>query len=135
MAEDIKVNTTYTFEIPVKITDETIDNILWTAFNCGSTYWIYNIDIAVQGNTKSDTVYEQLTNGGSLSIEYYDSDDDSTKTVEYLTLDKFLRGLKQYITEFPKCIENGEVDSSNIDSSHSDLILQYALFNGEQVFG
>lgn len=135
MAEDIKVEKTYTFEIPVKITDETIDNILWTAFNGGSTYWLYSIDIAVQGDTKSDTVYDQLTNGGSISLEYYDSDDDSSKVVEYLTLDKFLRGLKQYVTEFPNCIENGEVDSSNIDGGHSDLIIQYAIFNGEQVYG
>lgn len=130
-----KVNQDYTIQIPVKVTDETIDDILWTAFNQGTNYWVHNVDIHECGITDENTIYGHIQHGGRLSIDYYTADDMSEIETTYLSLNDFLRGLTQYVKEFPNCIEEGEVYAGQIDANGSDLIIQYSIFNGEQIYG
>lgn len=132
--EMTKINQDYTIQIPVKLTDETIDDILWTAFNQGTGYWVKDVDIDIKGND-SNTIYGHIQNGGRLKITYYDGDDMTDEAVEYLTLQDILRGITQYAKEFPNCIEDGEIYGGMIDASGSDLIIQYSIFNGEQIYG
>lgn len=124
---------TYTIEVPIKISGETVSDILYGALTQGNTYWLGEVKST---NTDDNIPYnEALLHGSELLIEAPTTDDDSEYETYTLTMDKFLNGLKLYLQEGHKCIDIGEVDSCMIDSVDCDLILQYALFNGEQIFG
>lgn len=122
---------TYTVQVPVKVTAEDIYNILWSAVNQGSRYWLEDIK-DVSG---SDTCLEYVIQPENTSVFIYPETDDGSKLGKApLTLAKLLGGLEQYLTERGTGIEDGGIDTSALDSYECDLILQYALF-GEQVFG
>lgn len=133
----------YTIQIPVIVTDEDIDNILWTAVNQGSTYWLYDNDIKEQGSNPTldddgnPTIFNQLQTGGILTFSYVDDeeyvDKDSVHT-HVLTLDLFKIGLRTYLQNYTDIVTDGKIDTLRIDATTADLILQFALF-GKQMFG
>lgn len=52
-----------------------------------------------------------------------------------VTLDKFLRGLSQYIGGcYDYVTENGSLDAGQIDAEGADCIIQFALF-GDIIYG
>lgn len=110
-----------TIQVPIKVSDETLEDILETAFY-SANYWLYSKNI----KHKKGFNYDFL-----VPI----TDDDSEFERYTLCRRKLLKGLIQYISEYGiASLEDGEVNSSVLDGCDCDLILQYALF-GEQVFG
>ena len=110
-----------TIQVPVKVSDETLEEILESAF-MSANYWLYP---------------NKITHKKGLSYDLLVPEDDTDTTFEKCTLNKrkLLKGLKQYVNKYGiASIEDGEIDSSVLDSFDCELILQYALF-GEQVFG
>mgnify|MGYP003304364810 CR=1 FL=1 len=110
-----------TIQVPIKVSDETLGDILFSAF-VSAKYWLYdeNIDYI------SEFTYK-------LKVPI--TDDDSELEEYTLDKDKLLKGLSQYISEYGiASMEDGEVNASVLDGCDCELILQYALF-GEQVFG
>lgn len=130
-----------TINVPVKITNESISDILWASFCQGSTYWMGDTILKPlkdkQGRILKETkkIYHNkaLQFGRELIIQV-PTDDTDTEFEEYtLSLKKFIKGLKKYIKEHPECVFDGSIDTCHIDSYGADLIVQYSLF-GKQVF-
>lgn len=130
----------YTINVPIEVDSEAVDNILWGAVNQGSTYWLHSVEVTREGSNGTNaedgtpTIFGQIQTGGELTFEAPEDDTDTTFEKYTLTLEDFLNGLSKYVLEFPNCIEEGRVETCNIDSSMCDLILQYALFE-EQIYG
>ena len=110
-----------TIQVPIKVSDETLEDILDTAF-ASSSYWLYSNNIKHKKEFNFDLLVPE--------------DDADTEFKKYtLTKRKLLKGLIQYISEYGiASMEDGQVDSCVLDGCDCDLILQYSLF-GEQVFG
>ena len=117
-------------KIPVKVSGETLFNILWGAIHQGSTYWLGGIVDA-----KGQDVYIDYILDDNVCYVLAPEDDNDESYRKYpITTCNIIKGLEMYCSKYGDCIEDGEVDSSMIDSPSCDLILQYAVF-GEQVFG
>ena len=136
----LKQHITHTINVPIQVDDEAIDNILWGAVNQGSTYWLHSVEVTREGSNGinaedgTPTIFGQIQTGGELTFEAPEDDSDTTFERYTLTLENFLEGLSKYLLEFPNCIEDGQIETCNIDSGMCDLILQYALFE-EQIYG
>lgn len=136
----LKQHITHTINVPVQVDDEAIDSILWSAVNQGSTYWLNSVEITRSGSNgkklkdRTETIYNQIQTGGELTFLAPEDDSDTTFERYTLTLENFLEGLSKFLTEFPQCIVEGEVDTCTMGSDYCDLVLQYALFE-EQVYG
>ena len=123
---------TFTLQVPIKCNTEAIYDLLWSAFNSGSTYWLG--EITTLGNCIGSTYMSHLIGGGTLIINVPVDDNDEEFEKHMLTLEKFLKGLELYFANGFEGISNGRVDTGSIDASMSDIVLQYSLFN-DIVFG
>ena len=136
----LKQHITHTINVPIQVDDEAIDNILWGAVNQGSTYWLHSVEVTREGSNGTNaedgtpTIFGQIQTGGELTFEAPEDDSDTTFERYTLTLENFLEGLSKFLTEFPQCIVEGEVDTCTMGSDYCDLVLQYALFE-EQIYG
>ncbi len=114
----------------VAITAEDIENIIVTAFEGGSNYWmglIKNADWCFKpaGEPTSLWATRLLLEGKAIPL----CDKEKPEEVFMLTLENLLSGIKQSWEEHPS-----SWDKENWDAVDCDCILQYALF-GEIVFG
>lgn len=130
-----------TIQVPVEVDDEFFDNLLCTAFEGGSNYWIDHVIINHPAGDKPKGVpgslwaSAALNAGGSVMIYPQEEAD-----VYRLTKEKFVAGLQAWVSTYPGkaplTTENkkGCLDGCNMDADDADCILQYALFK-EVVFG
>jgi hypothetical protein len=136
------MTTEETIQINVDLDDQLLEDVLVTAFEGGSNYWIkdvigYNpINVRRQDDTPySIWLSEAINNGGHIKI--YPDDEDKSYV---LSKEKFVFGLKLWIVTHPDSYtlvtENGKhtIDAGDIDADDADAILQYALF-GKVVYG
>ena len=124
-------NKDYTINVPVKVTYETLYDIMFGAICHGSTYWLHDV---LDENNKGVDI-ETILQEGFISRFYYPLDDnDEEFDFKAFTVSMLIKGVEMYCSQFGDCIEDGEVDSCSLGSVECDLILQYALF-GEQVYG
>lgn len=137
---DAEMEATVGFSCKVKVTSEDIEDILTTAFEGGINYWAD--DVQVIGEYKGENEADHLVHGGELSIHLTEGAiDDSDKEWYDIDRDKFLKGLRMYLSdpEAPYNIlrygnEGGlEIEICDVDAAVADLIVQYALFD-EEVF-
>lgn len=133
--------TKLTLPIEVELDDEFFSDILTTALEGGSNYWIDNITIRVpsdqkkpQGMPHSEWAGIAINNDGNIKIT-------STEGDEVITKNSLINGVKMWASFFPSniCFVNEagsthSIDTCNIDASDADSILQYAVF-GKLVFG
>lgn len=117
-------------EQKVRLTQENVNDILESAFNGGITYWADDCEIV--GERLGEFASEQISRGGKLRI--HDGEED-----EWLELDiiNFLEGFSKWAGEgYDRyhAIENGKVDTGEIDGECADCIIQFALF-GEIIYG
>ena len=84
----------------------------------GITYWCCRAEVV--GDYLGEYASEQISRGGTLRL--HDSEADS---VYELTLDKFLNGVRLWIT----LTDAGQLDTGDIDALAADMIIQYALFS------
>ena len=117
------------FKTTVYITDDMVDNILCTALEGGSNYWIDKC-VANFWPEGAEHVSDGVSRGGKIVFFVEDDDDEYT-----LTLDDMLNGIE-------KAYDHRQSSSGfsfkdwyeNHDADDADLALQYALF-GEIVYG
>lgn len=110
-----------TIQVPIKVEDEDLENILFSAF-ISAKYWLYDENI-------------EYIDKFNYKFQVPITDDDSELEEYTLSKDKLLKGLTQYISEYGiASLEDGRINTCVLDSCDCELILQYALF-GEQVFG
>lgn len=117
-------------ETTINLTQDDIDCIMVTALEGGICYWCSEAEVVEEhlGTYASD----QIARGGSVLI--HESEEDEAHE---LNLEKFMNGFKLWFENGGDqygAIENGELDTSNIDADCADAIIQYALF-GEVVYG
>ena len=118
----------------VTVTDADIDDIMCTALEGGITHWCFKAEVV--GERLGDYASEQISCGGTLHL----LDDDGT--VYVLTREKFVEGLRKFLSEDNDydclCLEDDgsySLDTCQIDAIAADIIVQYAVFDGELVFG
>jgi hypothetical protein len=111
-------------EISVKVTQQDIDDIMGTALDCGISYWCYRAEVI--GEYRGEYASDQISRGGMLRL--WDSESDEKYI---LTLDGFLNGLKLWMENEKDeygIIQNGALDTCNVDACIADAIVQYAIF-------
>lgn len=115
-------------QLEVNLTQRDIDDIMVAALEGGINYWC--CDAEVVGEYLGEYASDQISRGGVLILH----DAESAQTWE-LTLEKFLNGVKLYFEDGCHVqIEDGSIDTGDIDANDADCIIQFALF-GEVVFG
>ncbi len=115
-------------QIEVNLSQQDIDDIMVTALEGGITGWCRKA--VVVGEYLGECASDQISRGGALVL--YDA--ESSDKWE-LTLEKFLNGVKLYFEDGCHVqVEDGCIDTCDIDANDADCIIQFALF-GEVVFG
>ena len=118
-----------TYQTTITLTEEDITDIVVTALEGGINYWACLDNTTDEFNNAPDdepisiTTAKILLSGGT--VIFYDNEDDLA--VFKLTLDKLLKGIKNYA-------EWRGFDMDYIDADMADCIVQYALFD-EVVYG
>ena len=107
-------------KIPVEISAETIEDLLYTALYEGGSSWATTND--------SSKHLKDLFDGGHITVIEYD---DYSESTHLLDLDMVKKGLAALLKECPATLE--EMNDDGWDSDTADLVLQYAIF-GEQVY-
>ena len=114
--------------VVVDVPDEFLADILTTAFEGGSNYWLKSVKVVSRGKTYEAIIKsaEVISIGGTLEI----CDDEGllSKNDSILTKESLLDAIEWYIGI------NGLDVLDDHDAQDSDSILQYALF-GEVVYG
>lgn len=115
-----------TVNIPFRITEQFMADVLCTCFEGGSNYWIEDVT-NLSNNPKSQYFSESFAKGDKLSILVED-------LIYELSHQRFVKGFRLYVKH---CIENKlpvYTDPCDIDGEIADMILQFALFS-ELVYG
>lgn len=116
----------------LRITGECIDDIMATALDGGITYWCNKAEVI--GGYLGEYASDQISRGGKLKLYDYEAE-----TTYELTIENLIAGIKVLIeddsievnlTKRENCFE---LDEDYLDSTLSDLIIQYAVF-GELVY-
>jgi len=130
-----------------QITEDQVRNLLVSAFEGGSTYWMYILKYEYPPKTCKD----DFLAGGRRAVkdstgEYWHPCyvipfcedgaivlDDRYENVQYtLTRDKMLEGLQIMAEKYPKHFQS--IIEDNTDATTADVFLQCSLFN-EIVYG
>lgn len=109
---------TYDIVTTQTVTQEQIDDVLVTAFEGGSNYWIDEVTIDEEPTEKYKYMSDVLTRGGTLKV--YITDEEEIKV---LRLEKLLEALSDVNFNF-----------DDYDAGDADTVVQKALF-GEVVYG
>ena len=114
-------------EIVIGLTRQDIDDIMSTALD-SICYWCRKAEVV--GEYLGEYASDQISRGGVLVL--YDA--ESPDWWE-LNREKFLNGVKLYFENGCHVqVEDGCIDTGDIDANDADCIIQFALF-GEVVFG
>lgn len=112
------MNTTKT---EVQISNEDIDDIVCTALEGGINYWVNEAHCNDQDGCLSD----MLSKEKEIFLE-----DDVSGEVEVLTKEKLLKGINLAIQQgYITFLEEGRIDTGQIDACTADVIVQLALFD------
>ena len=132
--------TTQNINIEVELNDQFFEDILITALEGGSNYWLQSIKVNHPGGPKPKGIPNSIWAAQAInllsSVECY-SDDGEKET---LTLGSLTNAVLLWTQNHPDKVEiynyNGKhsIDAANIDADDADEILQYALF-GTLVYG
>lgn len=120
----------FTVRASIILTQEDVDDIMAAALEGGITYWCG--EATVIGEYLGEYASEQISRGGELDLHDLESDD-----VWRLDLKKFLSGVQKWIEDGAggiSCLNEGRLDTCQIDAVAADQIVQYALFE-DLVFG
>ena len=115
-------------QIEVNLSQQDIDDIMVTALEGGITYWCKKA--VVVGEYLGECASDQISRGGTLALH-----DAETTDIWMLNLESFLNGVKLYFEDGCHVqVEDGCIDTCDIDANDADCIIQFALF-GEVMFG
>lgn len=132
MLEFDKKKVVGTVTIKKELTETDIENIIVTAFEGGSNYWMgldnssEDMQAKPKGEPYSTWITKLILEGKSVKLfDIEESDDDSDWVI---TLEKLIKGFELNYVNRPH-----DNDLENGDATTADCILQYALF-GEIVY-
>lgn len=120
-----------TITVPQEITESDIENIIVSAIEGGTNYWMGTdnskpeFDDKPKDEPMSTWVTKLILEG--QTVTFYDIEDEDEQWT--LTLEKLLNGIKLNAIN-----RKFDSDLENMDAITSDCIVQYALFN-EVVYG
>ena len=119
-------------DVNVRIKDNDIDDIMYTALNGGITYWCWKAQVV--GGYLGEYASDQISRGGELKVyigEPFDYEESETYT---LNKELFLKGLGKYLEECGGFTWTGtsmvaELETYDFDAEAADMIIQYAIFD------
>lgn len=115
-----------TIQIPFKITDRFVDDVMCTALSGGINYWLGGY--ICEDYKEREYMYEVISAGGEIGI----IDEDGNSYV--LDLDVFCDGFKKYVDWSIKNNKPVYFDPSDIDAEIADIIIQFGIFD-EIIYG
>lgn len=117
--------------IQLEITDEQFGNLLVSAFEGGSNYWIERIQVDPRPrDSKAINNYETMfADGRGVRIWAEDAEEEGGY---WLDKEAAIKGFQLLATYYPKCLSN--IQQEQDDAEDADVWLQLALF-GEVVYG
>lgn len=115
------------FLVPIQIDGQIIDDILCTAFEGGSNYWLDSVQII--GKTPKDCKYssEAISRNGKLLFVEQETDYKGKQITHVLNRQMMLDGIGLFISA------GNELDEG-MDAGMADMCLKYALF-GKIIYG
>lgn len=140
------LNLSFDLTIPLALTGQDIEDIIVTAFEGGIGYWCRKADV-IEGSALTREPHEATSEflARALMVDgaivLYDNEADDPETSEHqMTVAALVTGVQDWIRLRTKsqnrgvAIDDGRLDTGNIDAEDADLIVQYAVF-GEVVYG
>lgn len=127
----------------VELDDQFFEDLIVTAFEGGSNYWVDHVEInhpngdKPKGEPGSVWAASALNKGGSVTFFILEEGDNFDNTPpSILTKDMLIKGVQMWAKEFPDhvSIDDGQIDMGNTDADDADAIIQFALFD-DLVFG
>jgi len=128
-----------TIQIPHKVTESDIENIIVTSLEGGSNYWMGIVITTLgwedrpkgkDGVPISQWATKLILEGRQIQLFDIEDEENTIHSEEYrLNLEKLIEGIKLNTIERPF-----DCDLENMDGTTVDCIVQYALF-GKVVFG
>ena len=123
-------------KIEIEVSDEIISNLLCSAFEGGSNYWIESTRCEVKGDCFTSDRFDRTTvpllDGGTVIVTLQDEAYKGKGVTYHLNRPAILRGLHGMLHHAPKHF--GDALAGNDDATTGDVFLQCALF-GEVVYG
>jgi hypothetical protein len=116
-------------KVQVPITVERIKDLLCSAIEGGSNYWVGTLD-RKGGITRAQAEYRQdvpFVKGGWL--ELIEQDDEKTHRLD---IKKIKSGMQVFATKFPRHF--GDFMDENDDAETGDVFLQCCIF-GDTIYG
>lgn len=126
-------------DVEITVTNEDIDDIMCTALEGGIDYWCDRVKVLFNDSVKkSELEYASDAISKGLELEIFHEgieSDDPEHMSSVLSKDKFLLGLKLFITKYNvNIIDDKVIDSCMVDAGIADAIIQMAVFN-DIIFG
>lgn len=109
------------------ITEETISDIISTAFEGGINYWT-SVPVRVDEWPEGAEFASDVVAKGT-PVFIYNQDDEKW---EKLTLPNIVNSIRWFLSTYNK--DKNFFSDGEFDANHADLIVQYAIF-GEIVYG
>lgn len=134
--------TKITIGYEVELDDQFFEDLIVTAFEGGSNYWVDHVEIKhpngdkPKGEPVSVWAASALNNGGTVIFFIDEEGDQHDSPPISLNKDMLVKGVQMWAKEFPDhvTIDNGQIDMGNTDADDADAIIQFALFD-DLVFG
>jgi len=124
--------------VTITVSDRTIADLLCSAIEGGSNYWIGNMSprpgkraVKPWGDDYTPS-YIEAPFSGSLVIMVSDEDDERSNNTYTLNRARLKQGLQIMAEDYPEAFS--EVLADNMDATTGDMFLQCCLFN-EVVYG
>ncbi len=133
-------------KLEVSIDHQFIEDVLVTALEGGSNFWIDSIKINHPGGAKPKNIptsiwaAQALINGGTIQVYPSGTKEETCSLNTYMEKAMLVNGIKMWAGTNPIDMEIIKTDgiftigADNIDADDADTIMQYALF-GKLVFG
>ena len=120
------------FNIEVEITNEQIENLIVSAFEGGSSYWmVYDVNPIIKDFKWNSSEYAAQIINGDVEINVYDAENPDD-LLGRLNTHTILTGLKTMCKDYPTHFT--DIINDNIDADTGDVFMQCAVMN-DVVFG
>jgi hypothetical protein len=133
--ENKKLDIARTITVPLSIKVELLTNLLVSAFEGGSTYWLRECDYLSPKEGFEAPAYSDekfWITGGKMSLFYDDPEDEENRAQKDITIEDLLRGAT--IMAEKNASHFGDLISENDDAITADVFIQCVLF-GEVIYG
>lgn len=116
----------------VEVSDETVKNLLCSAFEGGSNYWIDHIELPKEKRVEQAEYFHECPVYGQGIIIH--TQDDAPEDKKVVTLDRAAleKGMQIFCDKYPAHF--ADMVAENDDAITADIYLQCCIF-GEAIYG